>query len=100
MNTEDKPLIWMHGEVRTPPFTPSARLEAGLLLRRLQRSESHGLPASRPLPSIGVRCHELRIRDEGKNWRIIYRIDSDALVIVEVFHKTTREIPKIVIENC
>ncbi len=69
-------------------------------MRRLQHGESLGLPASRPLPSIGVGCHELRIRDEGKNWRIIYRIDSDALVIVEVFHKTTRELPKIVIENC
>ncbi len=100
MSAEDKPLIWLHGEIRTPPFTQSARLEAGLLLRRLQQGESLGLPASRPLPSIGPRCYELRIRDEGKNWRIIYRIDIDALVIVEVFHKTTRELPNIVIENC
>jgi len=32
--------------------------------------------------------------------RIIYRIDDDAIVIVEVFHKTARETPKTVFENC
>lgn len=58
------------------------------------------MPHSRPMPSIGVRCHELRVRDETRNWRIIYRIDDDAIVIVDVFNKTTRETPDAVIENC
>ncbi|HET7699063.1 MAG TPA: hypothetical protein VFK57_25315 [Vicinamibacterales bacterium] len=35
----DKPLVWLHGEVRTPPFSTEARIEAGTLLRRLQRGE-------------------------------------------------------------
>ena len=100
MNDKDRPLIWLHGEIKTPPFTQAARLEAGLLLRRLQKGESLGMPHSRPMPGIGARCHELRIRDRGKNWRIIYRIDSDAVVIAEVYHKTTRETPKAVIEIC
>jgi len=52
------------------------------------------------MPSIGAGCHELRIRDEDKNWRIIYRIDEDAIVVAEVFNKTTRETPANVIENC
>lgn len=52
------------------------------------------------MPSIGSRCHELRIRDADKNWRLIYRIDDDAILIVEVFNKTTRANPKNVIENC
>jgi phage-related protein len=52
------------------------------------------------MPSIGTRCHELRIRDADKNWRIIYRIDDDAILIVEVFNKTTRSTPKNVIEVC
>ena len=45
-------------------------------MRRLQQGEKLGLPHSRPLPTIGSRCHELRIRDQNINWRIIYRIDS------------------------
>lgn len=52
------------------------------------------------MPSIGARCHELRIRDEDKNWRIIYRIEADAVLIVEVFHKTTAVTPPSVIKNC
>jgi len=40
------------------------------------------------------------VRDEGKTWRIIYRIDSDAIMIVDVFAKTTRTMPFVVIENC
>ncbi len=49
---------------------------------------------------IGERCHELRIRDAEKNWRIIYRIDDDAILIVEVFNKSTRTTPKNVIDIC
>lgn len=100
MDEEDKPLVWLHSEVKTPPFSLIARLEAGVLLRRLQQGEVVGLPQSRPMPSIGSHCHELRIRDETKNWRIIYRIDADAIVVVEVFSKMTRETPDRVIKNC
>lgn len=96
----DKPLIWLHGEVKTPPFTLEARIEAGILLRRLQQGESLGMPQSRPMPSIGSGCHELRIRDIDCNWRIIYRIDDDAILIVEVFEKTTRTTPDQAIKNC
>jgi phage-related protein len=100
MNEKDKPVVWLHGEVKTPPFTPAARLEAGLLLRRLQQGENLSLPQSRPMPSVGARCYELRIRDENKNWRIMYRIDEDAIVVLEVFNKTTRATPQSIIENC
>ena len=74
----DKPLIWLHGEIKTPPFSQAARLEAGFLLRKLQRGESLSLPHSRPMPAIGPRCHELRVTDKRKTWRVIYRIDADA----------------------
>jgi phage-related protein len=97
---DDKPLMWLHGEVRTPPLSPSARVEAGVLLRRLQHGESLGLPHSRPLPDVGRRCHELRIIDAGTTWRVVYRIDADAIVIAEVFAKKTRTTPKAVIEAC
>jgi phage-related protein len=100
MDNSDKPLAWLHGEVKTPPVSQEARIEAGVLLRRLQQGEILGLPHSRPMPSIGVHCHELRIRDADKNWRIIYRIDEDAILILEVFQKTTQKTPTKVIDNC
>lgn len=75
-------------------------METGILLRRLQRGESLGLPHSRPMPSIGKRCHELRIVDEDATWRIVYRIDGDAIVVVEVFKKKTPTTPKVVIDAC
>ena len=36
MADRNKPLVWLKGEVKTPPFSAAARLEAGLLLRQLQ----------------------------------------------------------------
>ena len=100
MTPVDKPLVWLHGEIKTPPFSSAARLEAGILLRHLQRGEKLALPHARPMPTIGARCHELRVRDARANWRIVYRTDDDAIVIGEVFAKTTRATPKDVIAIC
>ncbi len=100
MSTNGKPLAWLHGEVKTPPFSPAARLETGYLLRRLQKGEKIPLPHSRPMPSIGRRCHELRINDQDVTWRIVYQTDSDAIVILEVFEKKTSRTPKKVIDTC
>jgi len=85
---------------KTPLLSQEARIEAGLLLRRLQRGESLSMPHSRPMPAIGPRCHELRVRDAAHDWRIIYRIDQDAVVILEVFAKTSRQTPERVIDDC
>ena len=100
MDREDKPLVWMHGEVKTPPFSKLARLQAGFLLRLLQRGEKIAMPHSRPMPSIGRRCHELRVSDEKVSWRIVYRIDEDAIVILEVFSKKTGKTPKSISDIC
>ncbi len=96
----NKPLVWLHGEIKTPPFSMMARIEAGILLRKLQQGEKLFMPHSRPMPSIGKRCHELRIVDASTNWRIVYRIDSDAIVVLEVFVKKTKQTPKSVIDKC
>jgi phage-related protein len=96
----DKPLVWLHAVVRSPPFSPHARVQAGFMLRRLQGGEKLALPHSRPLPSIGGRCHELRINDVGRAWRIVYRIDADAIVIAAVFEKKGRRMPAEVIATC
>lgn len=100
MSPNDKPLVWLHGEIRTPPFSREARLEAGFLLRLLQKGEVLSLPHSRPMPAIGARCHELRVNDKGQTWRIVYHTDSDAVVILEVFAKKTAQTPMRVIDTC
>ncbi len=96
----DKPLVWLSGEVKTPPFSTDARVEAGFLLRQLQQGESLSMPKSRPMPIIGSQCHELRIVDQDNTWRIVYFIDTDAIVILDVFAKKTNQTSKSVIETC
>ena len=95
-----KRLVWLHGEVKTPPFTPEGRQEAGVLLRMLQEGERLGMPQAEPLPIVGARCGALRIRDGEHNWRIMYRIDNDAVLVLEVYPKKTRKIPDTVIATC
>ena len=70
------------------------------MLRRLQAGENLSMPHSRPMPGIGRRCHELRIPDEQVTWRIIYRVDTDAVVILHVFDKKTSKTPKKAIDLC
>jgi phage-related protein len=52
------------------------------------------------MPVVGSRCHELRIPDEKQTWRVIYSVESDAIVILEVFSKKTKTTPKAVIQTC
>jgi phage-related protein len=49
------------------------------------------------MPSIGTRCHELRIPDAAQTWRLVYAIEPDAIVILEVFSKKTSATPSAVI---
>jgi len=100
MKPSDKPLIWLRGEVKTPPLSAVARLEAGFLLRALQAGQLLGLPRSRPMPALGPHCHELRVNDVASTWRIVYRIDSDAILILGVFQKQTGKTPDHVIKAC
>jgi phage-related protein len=103
MSTVDespKEFVLLHGQIKTPPFSVEARNEAGTLIRRLQGGESIGMPHSRPMPSIGPRCHELRIKDEDTDWRIFYRIDRTEIVVAEVVQKGTKQTPKHVIDVC
>jgi len=56
------------------------------------------MPTSRPMPAIGPSCHELRINDGNTTFRIIYYVDPEAVVILEVFLKKTRTTPKQTID--
>jgi hypothetical protein len=62
-HNDRKEIVWLAGELKTPPFSQSARIEAGFLLRQLQECEMLSMPISRPIPSIGKHCHELRVHD-------------------------------------
>jgi len=81
-------------------MSTEARREMGFLLRRLQDGEKLALPQSRPMPSIGKACHELRVNDQNKTWRLFYFLDAEAIVILEVDEKKTQETPKATIEVC
>jgi phage-related protein len=100
VSPNDKPLVWLHGEVKSPPLSDAARIDAGFLLRRLQQGARLEMPQSRPMPSIGPRCHELRISDAANTWRLVYRTDADAVVIVEVFSKKTQQTPPSIVAIC
>ncbi len=49
MTENDKPLVWMNTEVKSPPFSKEARLEAGFLLRKLQKGQELEMPYSMPM---------------------------------------------------
>ncbi len=74
----------------------------GRALQRLQEGDALSMPLSRPMPSIGRRCHELRIKDDEQKvtWRIVYRTDADAILVAEVFGKTTQKTPQQEIDLC
>ncbi len=98
MSPSDKPLVWLYGEIKTPPLSEAARIQAGYLLRLLQEGQTLTMPHSRPMPVVGPRCHELRVGNADANWRIVYRADRDAVVILAVFRKTTETTPRPVID--
>ena len=56
--------------MKSPPLSQEAHLEAGYLLRWLQQGVTLSMPQSRPMPSIGSRCHE-RLNDDNSTWRIV-----------------------------
>lgn len=60
----DKPLRWLYGEVKTPPFTQTARLEVGWLLRRLQQGEKLFLGIE-SFPSSGALLSPGRVGADG-----------------------------------
>lgn len=95
----DKTLVILSGEIKTPPVSQEARREIGFLIRKLQLGLKLEMPHSRPMPSIGRRCHELRLNDAGQTWRVIYRTDPDAVLVVALFSKKTSTTPKRVIDQ-
>ena len=95
-----KPIFWLGSEIKTPPFSEKARQEAGFLLGRIQEGFIPEFPHIRPMPSIGKACYEIRVNSTEGQWRIVFRIDDDAIIIVDVFQKKTAQTPMTVIQRC
>jgi phage-related protein len=51
------------------------------------------------MPPVAPNCHELRIKDGVEAWRIIYAIETDAIVILEVFKEKSNKTPKYILRN-
>jgi phage-related protein len=100
MGSLHKEMVWLDGEPKTPPIPSEVRIEAGYLFRFVQTGILLSLPHSRPMPSIGKNCHELRINSSSGIWRFFYFIDSDAVVSIGSFCKKTAKTPKREIELC
>jgi phage-related protein len=103
--SEEKPaskqVTWLHGEIKSPPFSDEARPEAGHLLRQLQDGKPVKFPQVEPLAkTLGPRCEAIRVRADRHSWRIMYRVDVDAVLVVEVYAKKTPKIPDEVIARC
>lgn len=100
MGVKLKVVVWLRTEISAPPFSTEAKRVAGFLIWKLQQGEKLSMPQSRSMSkTIGSRCHELRINDMNVTWRIIYRLDPDAILILEIFKKKTNETPQYAIKN-
>lgn len=98
----DEKRFFTFEDLTTPPMGSAARRQAGYLLRALQQGESFSMPVSRPMPSIGKQCHELRLLDDetGNSWRIIYYLDDHFVVVLDYFKKKTQTTPQKFIDRC
>ena len=64
-------------------------------LARLDTGSTLSMPLSRPMPSIGSRVHELRLKDRSGQYRVIYAlVHRDAVYVLHAFKKTTMVTPK------
>lgn len=95
---EEKPIVWLVEGVKTPPFTREGRLSVRLPLRGIHDGDAFGMPRSRPMPSVEPGVAELRVEDGNRSWRIFYRADEDAVVILGVFEMRTQKTPRRVVD--
>ena len=71
---------------RTRPSGSPTGTTAG---RLLQRGETPSLPHSRPtFFSIDPGCRGPRVNDRDETRRVVYRLDADAMHVLDVFAKT------------
>ena len=82
-----KPIIFLGDSLDAiRSFPDSARRQAGYQLDKVQRGRA---PDDwKPMPSIGPGVNEIRIRDEGGAFRVIYVAKlEDAIYVLHAFQK-------------
>jgi phage-related protein len=74
-------------------FPETARREAGSQIRRVQNGDE---PDDwKPMPTIGAGVNEIRVRDDGDQFRVIYIAKlAEAIFVLHCFQKKTQKTPK------
>ena len=73
-------------------FPDIVKRELGYLLFRLQRGESLAMPHSKPMPSVGKGCYELRVKGEDGAYRVFYLLKiKDEIIVFHAFKKKTQK---------
>ena len=97
MPPTDKLIVWLCDSPQSPPLSEDARKEAEWLLRQLQ----HGITPTESKKVKNTDFHRLRFEDDdhSTSWRIYYRVDDDAIVIIDFCVKKTQKITKHVMSR-
>lgn len=66
-----------------------ARFDAGLSLR---------MPVSRPMPGVGFRVHELRLKHRSGAYRVFYALDPGVVTLFHVFRKSSEQTPNRILD--
>ena len=89
-----KPIVFLGDSLsRLRDFPELARAEAGYQLRDIQK----GLDPSdwKPMKTVGPGVREIRIREAGGAFRVIYLASvGDSVVVLHAFHKKTQQTPQ------
>jgi phage-related protein len=80
-------------------MSPAIRKKLGLLLWELQQGHTLSMPDSRPMPIVALGVEELRVKDESGQYRaFVVRKTPQAILVLHVFIKKSRETPQGAIE--
>ncbi|MDO8297742.1 MAG: type II toxin-antitoxin system RelE/ParE family toxin [Caulobacter sp.] len=88
-----KPIVFLGDSLaRVRDFPDLARSEAGYQLREVQKGSD---PADwKPMKTVGPGVREIRIREAGGAFRIIYLATvGDSVVVLHAFQKKTQATP-------
>lgn len=76
-------------------FSKPVKMELGKYILQLQMGHRLTMPASRPMPSVGLGVSEIRIRDAAGIYRVFYYLKvKDKVLIFHAFTKKTQATPK------
>jgi len=79
-------------------FPESVRHRLGRLLYGLQAGELLVFPTSRPMSSISLGAHEIRIKTLEGAFRVFYLLKENRVIVFHAFNKKTQKTPLLQIE--